>query len=249
MCQLRIDFLDFSLAPPNGDGVCVTDYMTVSGGSSRVPRICGINTGQHVYVNFNGNAAITIAVESTGGFSFARHWHFKLTQIPCSSAARAPAGCLQYYTDSDSSNTGPIRSFNYGSMPSSQVNAIGVQGSRQMASTRYGICIRPGANRCSITYSLPSSDPYAFTMTGDVGAVDSTLLGTEVLQSQTCTTDYVIIPYPTQGGATLPNDRFCGLGFVDTTSKEFCGRVCFTSKIDRQVFVFQVRCRPSWSTW
>lgn len=27
VCQLRIDFLVFSLAQPNGDGVCVTDYM------------------------------------------------------------------------------------------------------------------------------------------------------------------------------------------------------------------------------
>lgn len=178
ICQLRVDFLDFSLAPPNGEGACVTDYMAISGGSSRVPRICGQNTGQHVYVGFNGNAPISIAMESTGGFSFNRHWHFKLTQIPCASAYRAPSGCLQYYLDGDSSNTGPIRSFNYGSMPSSQVNSIGVQGSRQLQNTRYGICIRAGANQCSITYSLPSTDPYAFTMTGDVGAVDPTLLGT-----------------------------------------------------------------------
>lgn len=142
-----------------------------------MPRICGQNTGQHVYVGFNGNAPISIAMESTGGFSFNRHWHFKLTQIPCASAYRAPSGCLQYYLDADSSNTGPIRSFNYGSMPSSQVNSIGVQGSRQLQNTRYGICIRAAANQCSITYSLPSNDPYAFTMTGDVGAVDPTLLG------------------------------------------------------------------------
>ena len=195
-----------------------------------MPRICGQNTGQHVYVNFNGNAAITIAMESTGSFGYNRHWHFKLTQIPCDSAMRAPAGCLQYWTDEDSGSTGPIRSFNYGSMPSSQTNSIGVQGTRQLANTRYGICIRSGANKCSISYSLPSSDPYAFSVTGDVGAVDPTLLGTDVLQSQACTSDYVIIPYPTQGGATLPSDRFCGLGFVETTSKLWLRR-----SIERQV--------------
>lgn len=178
ICQLRIDFLDFTLAPPSGDGFCNTDYMAISGGASRVPRICGQNTGQHVYVNFNGNAPISIAMESTGSFSYNRHWHFKLTQIPCSSAYRAPSGCLQYYLDGDSGDSGPIRSFNYGSMPSSQTNSIGVQGTRQLSNTRYGICIRAAANKCSITYSLPSSDPYAFTMSGDVGAVDPTLLGT-----------------------------------------------------------------------
>lgn len=36
VCQLRIDFLDFSLAQPTGDGICSTDYFTVTGGSSPV---------------------------------------------------------------------------------------------------------------------------------------------------------------------------------------------------------------------
>lgn len=41
----------------------------------------------------------------------------------------------------------------------------------------------------------------------------------DVLQSQTCSSDYVIIPYPNQNNALMPSDRFCGLGFVETTSK------------------------------
>lgn len=58
-------------------------------------------------------------------------------------------------------------------------------------------------------------------MTGDVGAVDPTLLGTGTLQEQQCTTDYVIIPNPSQGGTLLTSgsDRFCGLGLTATTSK------------------------------
>lgn len=60
-------------------------------------------------------------------------------------------------------------------------------------------------------------------MSGDVGAVDPTLLGTSSLQEQNCNTDYVIIPNPSQGGAPLNtgSDRFCGLGLATTTSKLF----------------------------
>lgn len=58
-------------------------------------------------------------------------------------------------------------------------------------------------------------------MTGDVGAVDPTLLSTGTLQEQFCTTDYIIIPNPIQGGDPLTSgsDRFCGLGLTATTSK------------------------------
>lgn len=87
-----------------------------------------------------------------------------------------------------------------------------------------------------------SSDIYSFTMTGDVGAVDPALLSTGTLQEQLCkfqhiflivfdlelnlitgtgTTDYIIIPDPSQNNALLTSgsDRFCGLGLTATTSK------------------------------
>lgn len=216
ICQLRIDFLDFSLAQPNGDGVCVTDYLSVTGGASRVPRICGENTGQHVYVDFGASTSITIAVETTASTAFNRQWHLKIAQIGCDSPTKGPSGCLQYYHES----SGTVSSFNYLSAPNPAPNAIGVEGTRQLASTSYGICIRMAPNQCSITYSQSSNDIYSFTITGDVGAVDPSLLGTAVVQSQTCTTDYVIIPNPSQNGATLTSgsDRFCGLGILATTS-------------------------------
>jgi hypothetical protein len=60
-------------------------------------------------------------------------------------------------------------------------------------------------------------------MTGDVLSVDPTILGTSVLQQQTCLTDYIQIPTPYQkvGGVwtALGMDRFCGLGFSPTLSE------------------------------
>lgn len=89
-----------------------------------------------------------------------------------------------------------------------------------MASLAYGICFKV-ISSCSITYSVLTSDVYSFTMTGDVGAVDPAILSTITLQEQTCTTDYVIIPNPSQNGVALNSgsDRFCGLGLGATTSK------------------------------
>ncbi|XP_055376739.1 uncharacterized protein LOC129608957 [Condylostylus longicornis] len=214
ICQLRIDFLAFSLAPPNGDGTCNIDYFSVNGGSSRVPRICGENSGSHVYVNFNGENPITLSILTTASFTFNRQWQMQVSQISCNSPNLAPSGCLQYYFDT----SGTVQSFNYGSAASSALNSIGLPGTRQIANQQYGICIRMGSNQCSITWSQLSSDPYSFTVTGDVGALDPTLIGTSAVQSQDCTTDYVIIPYPTQNNARLPSDRFCGLGLGDTTS-------------------------------
>lgn len=100
------------------------------------------------------------------------------------------------------------------------VNSIGLEGSRQIANLNYGICIAAAAGSCSITYSPLSSDPYSFSLTGDVGGVDVTMLGSALLQQQNCTTDYVIIGYPSQTGTPLTSgsDRFCGLGLRPTTS-------------------------------
>lgn len=128
----------------------------------------------------------------------------------------APSGCLQYHLDS----SGVIRSFNYDASSNSQLNLVGVEGTRQLAKLRYGICIR-SKSTCSITYSTIASDSFSFTMSGDVGAVDGTLLGTGILQQQMCTTDFLIIPNPSQSeNSLIPGfDRFCGLGLSPTTSE------------------------------
>jgi hypothetical protein len=61
----------------------------------------------------------------------------------------APSGCLQFYTDP----TGFVASFNYASAANPASNAIGVGGTRQIASMKYGACVRAAANMCTITWS------------------------------------------------------------------------------------------------
>uniref|UniRef100_A0A182N9D5 CUB domain-containing protein n=1 Tax=Anopheles dirus TaxID=7168 RepID=A0A182N9D5_9DIPT len=212
ICQLRIDFRSLTLEQPTGDGSCNTDRLTIVGSSPSVVPICGENTGQHLYVNFVGSGPITLRIATNADVALNRLWNIELSQIACASAERAPAGCLQYYTEP----SGEISSLNYGLGENPALNTVSARGSRQLASTNYGICIRPAAGRCSITYSLPANDRNAFTVSGDATAVDPTLLGMAMLSmtGAACTTDYVIIPHPNDAAS----DRFCGLGFPGVTT-------------------------------
>uniref|UniRef100_A0A182I6N7 CUB domain-containing protein n=1 Tax=Anopheles arabiensis TaxID=7173 RepID=A0A182I6N7_ANOAR len=212
ICQLRIDFRSLTLSQPTGDGSCTTDRLTIVGGSPAVVPICGENTGQHLYLNFAGSSPISLRIATNGDVSFNRLWNIELSQIACASAERAPNGCLQYYTD----ETGEISSLNYGLGENPALNTIGARGSRQLANTNYGICIRPAAAKCSVSYSLPPNDRYAFTLSDNAIVIDPTLLGSAMLSATgaACTTDFIIIPNPTG----LTADRFCGLGFPGVTS-------------------------------
>lgn len=75
---------------------------------------------------------------------------------------------------------------------------------------------------CAIIYSLPTTDVYAFTLTGDVTSVAYNVLGTTIVQSQVCTTDYISIPEQMQqvGGVwtTMSSTFSCGLGFAPKLS-------------------------------
>ncbi|XP_048005808.1 uncharacterized protein LOC125241387 [Leguminivora glycinivorella] len=222
ICQLRIDFMDMVLAQPDGDGVCATDSITVTGGNTVVPTLCGDNTGQTIFVDFNGDTAVTVTVTATPSTTFSRRWNIKLTQIACDCPGLAPNGCLQYYTGV----TGTITSFNYGTAANTALSASLVTGTRQIANLNYGICIRMEAGYCSIQYAQ-TANIYSFTVTGDVEGADNTVLGTPVgaVNDGACTTDFVVIPNPTvvATGLAVGTDRFCGLGFVpvQTGAKPF----------------------------
>lgn len=86
ICQLRIDMLDFQIAQPSGNGYCNVDYMDISGGSSKVFRICGENTGQHIYVDFNEDAPIIIRFFTSSNSIFNRRWYLRMSQINCDGA-------------------------------------------------------------------------------------------------------------------------------------------------------------------
>ncbi|XP_001602445.1 uncharacterized protein LOC100118488 [Nasonia vitripennis] len=214
ICQLRLDFLDFTLAQPTADGVCDFDLLSVSGGASRVPRICGENTDQHVYVDFEGSNPITISIDSSTEYTFKRRWNIRIQQIACDSAMRAPSGCLQYHT----ALSGNVDSFNYGSStnprtvtttdPTGAVTTTRI-GTREMANLNYGVCVKMASGYCSLRWSATD-----FSVTGDL-----TTTSTPTPASGTaCTTDFIIIPNPFESGMATGVDRYCGSSLTEKTT-------------------------------
>nr|XP_023015446.1 uncharacterized protein LOC111504952 [Leptinotarsa decemlineata] len=138
ICQVRIDFLNFNLAQPNAMGVCNSDALFVTGGGGSVPVICGENTGQHIYVDFNGNDTINLIITTSAtGPSLGRVWNFLVTQIACACPTRAPSGCLQFFN----TTTGTVSSFNYGVGSNVIDPTTGLPGTRQLVNENYGICV------------------------------------------------------------------------------------------------------------
>lgn len=113
--QFMIEFEDFELAPPNHEGECITDVFQVKYASNKpspysLLRICGQNTGQHMYLDVSQiDEPLVLSVATSGG-GYPRRWSIRIVQMDEKNFLLAPPGCLQYYTDT----VGHFRSFNLG---------------------------------------------------------------------------------------------------------------------------------------
>ncbi|XP_044758514.1 uncharacterized protein LOC123316484 [Coccinella septempunctata] len=213
ICQIRIDFLSSTLAQPNAIGVCNSDSLVITGGAGPVPVLCGDNTGQHIYLDFNGNSSIDLITSTLDGLNIGRNWNYKVTQIACSCPTRAPAGCLMYYT----ALSGTVTSFNYGA--STAINpATNLLGTRELVNENYGICVAMSPGYCSIEWSACSDSSFI------VSDNDAALNPPRPLFGEDCDADFVVIPNPFfPNGTAAPSDRICGNRFptVITYSKPF----------------------------
>jgi len=136
ICQLRLDLMDFRLAPPTA-GDCNSDQFIIRA-NEPLPVLCGNNSKQHMYVDVRGRKetnlnilsmpvlpkpvgvhnetdADRVIIEWLHEVDPNRAWNILVTQIPCmcedSSLPEppAPTGCLQYHKEI----SGVISSFNY----------------------------------------------------------------------------------------------------------------------------------------
>ena len=122
--NFRLDFLTFNLQGPadgNEDGanhLCVDSFVASGTSGLSSPVICGLNTGEHIYVEMGSAATDTASLQFTFGTatSTIRNFELKATQIPCGSSWRQPPGCLQYHT----TLTGTITTFNWQSTQPTQ---------------------------------------------------------------------------------------------------------------------------------
>ncbi|XP_018016718.1 uncharacterized protein LOC108673405, partial [Hyalella azteca] len=212
ICQMRVDFLQLELSQPDANGQCISDFLTVTGGITDAPIICGSNTGQHMYIDVDPNGgSVRLSVDRTAASVSDRIWNVR--HIPCTSPFRAPRGCLQYYTET----SGTVQSFNF----NQDINETSVPlATRQVSGMDYSVCVQMAEGYCSIMWSrnLTGGD-YGFTVSHAVDGVDPALIGTPSSSTTgiNCTTDYVVIP----GGVDdtgLSVDRYCGYGFPNSVT-------------------------------
>ncbi|KAG0418379.1 hypothetical protein HPB47_004901 [Ixodes persulcatus] len=145
VCQIRLDFEEFDLERPTV-GNCDNERLLVTGhnANSVVPDLCGLNTGQHVYLDVDMSPGpVTIFVETNGQRN--SRWNIKISQIKCDSPTRAPPNCLQYYTGP----SGNFTSFNY------LESRLTPPRMGYFNNLDYSICFRKEADYCSQTYTVP----------------------------------------------------------------------------------------------
>ncbi|KAL7633949.1 UNVERIFIED_CONTAM: hypothetical protein RMT77_015910 [Armadillidium vulgare] len=222
-CQIRIDFDTFeSIGQVNKYGKCQGGQWTLNGQiQDNVPTLCGYNTGQHIYADFEEmGRPMTMNITTDNDDA---QWEMTITQIACDDQEnRVSTTCLQSYK----SVNGNFQSFNYRNI---QTNSPPV--TYQPANQNYYICFGSSVSSySSIRYSrgIGAYDFY-FSITDLVSITDPIYLGTIFVAEYgaQCTTDYLVIPSGTftdVNGVTTTSNLFCGLGFgnpVTTTYKPF----------------------------
>ncbi|KAK4010126.1 hypothetical protein OUZ56_019273 [Daphnia magna] len=206
ICQIRLDFISFSIAQPTA-GTC-TDTFQVGGASTTPPIICGDNSGQHMYLDVP-STDLTTDIQLT--FNFARTatpssrlWNIKIALLPCGAPYLAPVDCLQYFT----SPSGRISSFNWKDVP---VTAV-----RQLNNQNYNACFRTELidrqKATEICFSVcPTTNTGAgFSITTNAVVAGNSLLGLGNNVQGYCTYDFLGIRSATDSITGLAGDRFCG---------------------------------------
>jgi len=166
ICQVRFDFEAATVFEGPVAGVCGGDQDEITVGQTSTTigsfqNLCGTLTGQHIYVENDGaNPAATLNI-ATSDTPLARTWKILVRTIECDSPAKAPGGCLQYFTGT----SGNIQSFNVGTTGALIDNLL------------YNVCLRKEAGMCSYTVrearSATGATPDAFQV-GSIGTAGVT---------------------------------------------------------------------------
>jgi len=198
ICQVRFDFEAPTVFEGPDGGTCGgnQDSITVGQTTTTIPSftaLCGTLTGQHIYVENDGaNPAATLNI-ATSDTVLARTWKILVRTIECDSPAKAPGGCLQYFTGT----SGNILSFNAGTTGAMIDNLL------------YNICLRREAGMCSYTVRQARS-----ATTPDAFLVGSTSTTVGSIGIAACNTGaFLTIP---NSGVTDP--KYCGGVLTNTNA-------------------------------
>merc|ERR1712223_1176531 len=164
VCAVKFDFINVQLKDPTAAGTCDDTLSVVTPARNPaagfVPgNLCGVLTGQHVYVDVNtagGAMAATININNDNT-AFNRVWKILVQRIACDSPDLPPAGCLQFFTGL----SGMITSFNGARMGDAH---------QMIQNQQYRVCIKRGAGMCGVRYREAAGQIDSFGLGGNAGA-------------------------------------------------------------------------------
>jgi len=158
--QYRLDFEDFDIGGPTmgdcKDNGTASDYLTITGMDAVTAKtlpdnLCGMLTGQHIYLSVKDGSGITITINiGTGG---TQSWKILVSQYESTETTKlAPRGCLQWFRE----EAGTISSFNNQGGNGELLNNM-----------MYSVCIEQKDAYCDV--SVAATD---FSMTKDATTME-----------------------------------------------------------------------------
>ena len=240
VCRIRLDLTAFDIAKPidknpvggvatadtdAGIGKCQLESMTVTApGMKSPPEICGINTGQHMFLDVTDECVDINIHVNTLDTTNTRSWSIHAKQFTCGDTMAGPTGCLQYHTGLQ----GDVATFNWDL--SGTTNAIFAT-TTHLANQDYDICFRREENYCRTCFSPKFAKSFGISIAGT--ALNSAS-GVACDGSTVGKTDFIEIPGAqvaamssttsefTTKAATIGWDRMCGVIFnaLDTQTAE-----------------------------
>lgn len=256
ICRIRLDLNTFTIASPASGygsryakgaiatynvgagtviGDCWIDTFYVDSPNGRsTPIICGVNTGQHMYVDTSDGDCVDVHYGIGGGTSATREMDIRVSQFTCGDEMGGPPGCMQYYTG----NLGKIRSFNF---PDITKTATVSYKYVHLSQQHYKACFRKNSGKSYICY-WPCTAVVGIT-TGTATTVGTTLAsqpsfglslspaaGSQAGVGTSCSSDYVTIPQAVVStiAAILNTNTVVGAQASSPTTR-LCGRYFQTS--------------------
>nr|XP_029709720.1 uncharacterized protein LOC109401834 [Aedes albopictus] len=186
--QVLLEFIFFEMGPPK-EGNCLGDQLivTVQNGYQKWPVLCGINSGQHLYIQIDRDYSHFLHLTAVSNSNEAKAFNIRITQL---TSAEAPEGCLQYYTGIN----GYIKSFNY----DNQSAVVTEKKPSYLNNLNYAICIRRAPNFCAVTFDNIGENGEAnqFQLVNlDEDGASLIRPGTAGVEIYNCPDDFIAINY------------------------------------------------------
>jgi len=180
--QIRLDFHTGIFGQPDtGTGSCAASDIvtTVSAAGPSTNTLCGVLTGQHMYLESTGAAtnANTVTITLPVAATPVANWKILVRMIEKGNPTiiNKPPGCLQWYTGL----SGQVTSLNY--------NNNGALG--RMNDDDYKVCIRPEGNNNCVNWRGAGGTIDDFKL----GATQAAITGVAAVGTD-CSQTLIIIP-------------------------------------------------------